>query len=518
MSFTSTADAAERPSRSSLSGRVSRQYSRSTDGSTCAPAAVYEHGGNECRTCALSADGSIALMGQTDGKVQVFCTARGDCMEFTQHARGKAVRQVAISNDGRVAASAAIDGTVRVFDTATGVQLASLRQPGFAWATGVAISADGSALVCTFCAHDSDRGRAVRFDWRNRRVSVLWQGFHRLFGVQVSSDASRVALIRQGGAVLVLEAEPGSVPREMCSFHYMKGDFDVALDASGSRVLIAERSLQLHSLVGAARVIDEFGAYRPGTARRCGLTADGARVVDLERKVVTARDVSSRRVELRMVHRYRLDTCAISADGMTVIASDSRGSLVVWRPYVAPRPKSLRTLPSNVSTGALSPSLHHVVSVPGVSVPPPSPPLDGGVVDAHWDAITRVVRIGGEYEARWDGDGAMLNDGTEKCGAKWGDRGRGALGRGAPPPLSPVSSGGHRKEERRRGESKLSIASVPSFGNIGVSRLMKAVVEIESAVEFESEVDILEVPTLESLEPEMASSKHVLQETLDKVL
>lgn len=443
----------------SVTRKVSSLSRLSDPGSgNAAPTFVFPKDASECRTCALSHDGTVALIGHADGRVTVYQTLEGTQSEFTQHARDKAVRQVALSADGRIGASAGIDGTVRIFDTSTCVQTSMLRQTGFQWATGAALSADGCALIASFTPRKSEHGRIVRFDWREEAISILWQGYRRAFEVRCSRDASSVAFIRQGGSIVALDAEPGTAPVQRCTFDYMKGDFDFAIDSAGARVLIADRTLQLHTLHGAARVVDSFGGYRPSSVRRCSICADGSRIIDVGKRVVTVRDVASGKVELRLVHRSKLTSCAISADGMTIVATDCYGSLVVWRPFELPRPPSRHSIATSCAAGA--DRVHRVVSVPGVSFAP-------------------------------------VGTGCSGIAEKLVDRGSAI-------PLTRL------KPVRRPDATALSIESISSFGTLGARGIGGAVVEVESAVEFESEVEIVDFPPVSdyvALEPEMASAR-----------
>lgn len=300
------------------------------------PTAVYRKGG-ETNDCVLCHDGSVALLAHTDGRVGVIHCADGARGDFTQHTSGKAVRQVAVSADGLVGASAALDGTVRVFQTDTLIQVALLRQTGYPWANGVALSADGSVLIASFTPKDSDRGKIVRFDWAQRTVTVLWLGFHRVFEVSVNHDATKVLFIRQGGVVSLLDATPDATPRVVSTFNYMKGDLDVAMDASAERILIIDKQLRLHSHRNNGQLIENFIDYKPAPLRKIDITADGARSVELCKRCVLVRNLGTGSVILALTHKYRLAQCAIAADGTTIIASDIYGALVMWRPDYLPK-------------------------------------------------------------------------------------------------------------------------------------------------------------------------------------
>ncbi len=304
---------------------------------TTDPTAVYTNGAGETSDCVLSHDGSVALLAYTDGRVGVVHAADGARGDFTQHASGKAVRQVALSADGRVGASAALDGTVRVFETDTLIQVSLLRQTGYPWANGVALSADGSVLIASFTPRDSDRGKIVRFDWAQRTVTVLWHGFNRVFEVSVNHDASKVLFIRQGGVVSLLDATPGTKPRIVANYDHMKGDLDVAMDTAAERILIVDKQLQLHGRRNNGVMLDNYVDFKPAAVRKIDITADGSRAIEIGKRCVLVRNLSTGAVVLALVHKFRLANCAISADGGTIIAGDVYGSLVLWRPDYLPK-------------------------------------------------------------------------------------------------------------------------------------------------------------------------------------
>jgi len=104
------------------------------------PDAVFDEGAEGCEgnSIALSADGSVAVIGYSDGRVSVLKTETGHRRDFTEHLPGKAIRQVAISLDGMLAASASCDGTLQIFSTDTLIQEAILIHRGTVGRTALA--------------------------------------------------------------------------------------------------------------------------------------------------------------------------------------------------------------------------------------------------------------------------------------------------------------------------------------------------------------------------------------------
>lgn len=75
-------------------------------------------------------------------------------------------------------------------------------------------------------------------------------------------------------------------------------------------------------------------------------------------------DEASGKVELRFVHRCNLTLCTIIVDGMTSVATDCYGALVVRRLFELPRTASRHSIASSCAEGA--DKEHRAVSVPGV--------------------------------------------------------------------------------------------------------------------------------------------------------
>jgi hypothetical protein len=84
---------------------------------------------NMVESCALSADGRLALSASFDRTLRVWDTATGDCRMVLEGHTGE-VRGCALSADGRLALSASADGTLRVWDTSTGVCRATVLLEG----------------------------------------------------------------------------------------------------------------------------------------------------------------------------------------------------------------------------------------------------------------------------------------------------------------------------------------------------------------------------------------------------
>jgi len=369
---------------------------RISNNSTCSGAAI------DVNSIALSANGSVALVGYSDGRVGIVHTADGARGDFTQHTSGKAIRQVAISADGMVGASASLDGTVRIFETDTLIQLALLRQTGFAWANGVALSADGRVVIAAFTPRDSDRGKIVRYDWAERRVIALWAGFSKVFEVAVDKHAEKIAFIRQGGSVCILAAAPtdttptansNNIPAHVAppaitaTYKYMKGDLDMAMDAQGNNIIIIDKTLRFHRI--RSNCSDLVPEYKPPKVRKIAITADASRSAEIKKSLVLIRALSanspqSGKIVLALRHKHKLSQVNISADGTTIVCADIYSNLVLWRPDTLPKTNTnlventphrkvdssdLRDIRSCLSDANLSPIARYRPSSPA----PPSP-------------------------------------------------------------------------------------------------------------------------------------------------
>jgi WD40 repeat protein len=102
--------------------------------------------GTPGRVCSLSvsADGSRAVSGASDGTVQVWDIASGALLHTLTGHHGE-VGAVAVSADGRRAASGSDDGTVRAWDLAQAVEIASFVSDSMI--TAVAVTPPGARVI-----------------------------------------------------------------------------------------------------------------------------------------------------------------------------------------------------------------------------------------------------------------------------------------------------------------------------------------------------------------------------------
>lgn len=333
-------------------GKVGRQTTmfrrRSTSAIAMSPnaePAIYPCQARHVRACCVSHDGLVALSA-FDAKVGVWSTLSGARVDFSQHS--KPVAQVALSADGSIGASASMDGSVRVFETDTLKEVSHFRQPGFPWAQGVALSADGSVLFASFIGSRSEIGCIMRFSLNTleERPVKLWTGLARIFDVHCSHDGQRIVFSRAGGLVQVMDVARADI---VCSFEYIFGEFDSAIDALGRNIVIADRNFAVHSLKdGTHSQVLMPSSSRRVTSPRCDITGNGWYVVEMRKRSVIVRNALDGSHMLTLSHTEKLKLCRISSDGSRIIAVSVLGSLIVWTP------EALVPAPSQQGSGTIS--------------------------------------------------------------------------------------------------------------------------------------------------------------------
>jgi len=200
------------------------------------------------------------------------------------------------------------------------------------------MSGDGRVIIGAFSSKSyRDRGKLIRYDWMDDRVTDLWAGFSKIFGVVSDIRAEKIAFIRQGGEITLLHAVPGTdvAPAQIGSFSYMKADFDMAIDAIGSHLLIADNELLFQKV--RSNVAAEINDYKPqNTVRRVDITADGSRCVEISKKCITVRSLHTEKIIAYLHHKSR-SRCivqiavSISPDGSTILAAGAQGQLLLWK-------------------------------------------------------------------------------------------------------------------------------------------------------------------------------------------
>lgn len=326
--------------------RQSTLFRRRSSSSTAplisrASPSVYACPARDVRACCVSHNGSVALTA-FDSKVGVWNTLTGARTDYRAHA--KVVSQVAVAGDGSVGASASVDGSVRVFETDTLKEVAQIRLSGFPWAHGVALSADGQTVFASFISPRSEIGCIVRYRWngRNEKPVKLWTGHARVFAVYCSHDGSRILFTRGGGLVQVMDVAKAAI---LCSFEYMFGEFDIAFDAGGRHIVIADRHFAIHSVEDGNHsklIIPHY--VRRVSRPRCDITGNGWYVLDMQKKGIVVRNALTGSDMITLAHSEKLKLCRISADGARVVAVTGTGSLVVWTPdTLVPAPVAPRS-------------------------------------------------------------------------------------------------------------------------------------------------------------------------------
>ena len=282
------------------------------------------------RSVAITADGTRAITSGGDGKVRIWdLTTGAQGQELVGH-HGP-LRSVAITADGTRAITSGGDGKVRIWDLTTGAQLRELaRRADPAWS--VAITADGTRAITSGAdgklrVWDPTTGAQLR-ELKGHSKSRWWVPV-----VAITADGKRA--ITSGGdrKVRVWDLTTGT-NHEFTSSGRYRGDL-LTISADGARAITKD---DRDGEVWVWDLTTGTQHHLTGSVRSVAMTPDGTRAITGgpttmggDESIVRVWDLTTR-TQLRELtsHGDRVESVAISADGLRAITGGQDGKMRVW--------------------------------------------------------------------------------------------------------------------------------------------------------------------------------------------
>ena len=163
-------------------------------------AAAYDPGGAGVNDIALSPDGKIVAVGDSDGDVYLWEATDGGLSrtDTLQAAIGGGINGVAFSPDGKIVAAGDSGGSIRLWDVATGRSIGSPLNAGPA-VNAVAFSPDGKIVAA------GDSGGSIRlWDVATGQPVTAYDGGYGIDGLAFSSSGMTLAVGDSGGVIQLL--------------------------------------------------------------------------------------------------------------------------------------------------------------------------------------------------------------------------------------------------------------------------------------------------------------------------
>jgi WD40 repeat protein len=292
-------------------------------------------------SCALSADGHLALSASKDKTVRLWDTTTGECLRIFEGHTSE-VNSCALSKDGHLALSASKDKTVRLWDTTTGECL-HIFKSHTSEVNSCALSKDGHLALSasnneteTLCVWNTTTGQLLH-GWRFRtdigaRCALSADGSQALFiWVNVLPLFTKYA-----SPLYLWDCSSDQPPRRLG--HHTNDVKDCALSVDGQRALFASSDCTLllwDTSVG--KCLRVFEGHTSGVSS-CALSEDGRLALSaswdktLRLWDTTAIGQSSRdfRVKPISVNFKTESYCALSEDGHLALSVTPDQRLRLW--------------------------------------------------------------------------------------------------------------------------------------------------------------------------------------------
>jgi WD40 repeat protein/bifunctional DNase/RNase len=293
---------------------------------------TQERYSNPVAGCVLSANGHRALtFAKGDRRLRVWDTASGQTLHILQHRQS--VASCALSADGRLALSVCYDSRLRLWDTESGKVLRS-------WMYHIigmkdcALSADGrwalSLRVDGFLyLWDTTNGQTLtqflpeeKPDEGYRRWTFNFAGK----GFALSADGCRALFVSKDGALQIWNR--GDIQALSIIEESLNNVDNWAMSADGQRVLAAAEDGTLRIWNTESGHVLHILKGHTGIVPMCALNANGHLALSASwDRTLRLWDTTSGQEIMRWTHDIALCSCSLSADGRVAVSGDIDGGV-----------------------------------------------------------------------------------------------------------------------------------------------------------------------------------------------
>jgi WD40 repeat protein len=272
---------------------------------------------------AVTPDGRLAVSGSAEQGLRVWDLATGAEVRPTREHEG-GVDEVAVMPEGRRAVTRSTDNTLEVRAIPSGGKLQSVPlnyggEPEKGRVTALAVTPDGRLALCGA----QYRGLQIWDLETNKHIRTLWGHYDNVTTVALTPDGRSAVSGAVNGEMIVWD-----LATDKALFSKVKYANPVAalvLTPDGRQVLSACRR---GTTIWDVETGGELGSVAGEDIRALAVSPDGRWVASAsDSGMVQVWDLDSKTTLVRFDAQLRLTTCAVSPDGLTLVAGDIGGHL-----------------------------------------------------------------------------------------------------------------------------------------------------------------------------------------------
>ncbi len=273
---------------------------------------------------AITPDSKQAVFASSDETLQLWDLETGKKVS-TLIGHRNSVYAVAITPDGKQAVSASWDNTLKLWDLATGSGLATLTGHRD-WVRAVAITPDGKQAVSA-----SDDHTLKLWDLATGSELATLTGHRNLvYAVAITPDGKQAVSASRDNTLKLWDLAMGSELATLIG--HSESVYAVAITPDGKQAVSASRdnTLKLWDLATGSEMATLTGHCH--WVRAVAITPDGKQAVSASRdNTLKLWDLATGKVLATFTGEYEMFSCAVAADGVTVVAGEESGQVLFLR-------------------------------------------------------------------------------------------------------------------------------------------------------------------------------------------
>jgi WD40 repeat protein len=267
---------------------------------------------------AITPDGTQAVSASDDQTLKVWDLRTGQEL-YTLRGHSHRISAIAITPDSKQLISASADQTFKVWDLHTGQEMRTLRDHS-QWVRALAITPDGAQVI-------SNSGNQMLEVWDLRtgqEVCPLRGHSHRISAVAISPDGEQVVSVSDDQTLKVWDLRTGQEVYTLRGHSHWVSAVAITPDSTQAISASADQTLKVWDLRTGQEVRTLRG--HSNWVKAVALTPDGAQVVSASvDQTLRVWNLDTGRLLATFSADAPLLTCAVSPDGVTIVAGDSSG-------------------------------------------------------------------------------------------------------------------------------------------------------------------------------------------------